>query len=130
MTAAIAPSAFAYAAPQPIGMPALLNLLVVDDERAVREVCREVATSLGYRTTAAESGEQALRMIDGQNVDVVLLDLKLHGYGGVEVLRELKARRPDTEVIVVTANGSVETAVQAMKAGAFDYVTKPFTLEQ
>jgi two-component system response regulator HydG len=130
MTAAIAPSAFAYAAPQPVSIPALLNLLVVDDERAVREACREVATGLGYRTAAAESGEQALRMIDGQNVDVVLLDLKLHGFGGVEVLRELKARRPDTEIIVVTANGSVETAVQAMKAGAFDYVTKPFTLEQ
>lgn len=130
MTAAIAPSAYAYAAPQTIGMPALLNLLVVDDERAVREACREVATALGYRTTAAESGEQALRMIDGQNVDVVLLDLKLHGFGDLEVLRKLKARRPDTEIIVVTANGSVETAVQAMKAGAFDYVTKPFTLEQ
>src|SRR6266496_2064926 len=130
MTAAIAPSAFAYAAPQTIGMPALLSLLVVDDERAVREACREVPTTLGYRTTAAESGEQALRMIDGQNVDVVLLDLKLHGFGGVEVLRELKARRPDREVIVVTGNGNVETAVEAMKAGAFDYVTKPFTLEQ
>ena len=130
MTAAIAPSAYAYAAPQPLGIPALLNLLVVDDERTVREACREVATALGFRATAAESAEQALRMIDGQNVDVVLLDLKLHGSGGVDVIQELKARRPDMEVIVVTANGSVETAVQAMKAGAYDYVTKPFTMEQ
>jgi DNA-binding NtrC family response regulator len=69
-------------------------------------------------------------MIAGQNVDVVMLDLKLHGVDGVEVLRELEARRPETEVIVVTANGNVETAVEAMKSGAFDYVTKPSTLEQ
>ena len=105
MTAAIAPSAFAHAVPQPISAPALLNLLVVDDERTVREACREVASSLGYRTTAAESGEQALRMIDGQNVDVVLLDLKLHGFAGLEVLRGLKAHRPEMEVIVVTGSG-------------------------
>ena len=130
MTAAIAPSAFAFPAPQPISTPALLNLLVVDDERTVREACREVAASLGYRTTAAESGEQALRMIDGQNVDVILLDLKLHGFAGLDVLRALKAQRPEMEVIVVTGNGSLETAVQAMKSGAYDYVTKPFSMEQ
>src|SRR5436305_13516775 len=105
MTAAIAPSAFAFAAAQPMSTPALLNLLVVDDERTVREACREVAASLGYRTTAAESGEQALRMVDGQNVDVVLLDLKLHGFASLEVLRSLKAHRPEMEVIVVTGNG-------------------------
>jgi DNA-binding NtrC family response regulator len=127
MTAAIAPS---LSAAQPIALPALLNLLIVEEDRIVRDACRDVASGLGYRATSAESAEQALRMLDGQNIDVVLLDLKLQGLSGGEVLREFKARRPDVEVVVLTSNGSVETAVEAMKAGAHDYVTKPFTLAQ
>src|SRR5204863_7206267 len=111
MTAAIAPS---LSAAQPVALPALLNLLIVEEDRIVREACREVASGLGYRATSAESSEQALRMLDGQNIDLVLLDLKLQGLSGVEVLREFKARRPDVEVVVLTSNGSVETAVEAM----------------
>lgn len=95
--------------------PALLNLLIVDDEREVREACREAASSLGYRTSAAESAEHALRVMDSHNIDVVLLDLKLPGAGGLEVLRQIKQRRPDIEVVVVTGHGTVESAVQAMK---------------
>ena len=128
MTAAIAPSTFS---PLPLAEgPALLNLLIVDDERAVREACREAATALGYRTTAAESAEHALRVIDAHNIDVVVLDLRLPGAGGLEVLRQLKKARPDIEVVVVTGHGTVESAVQAMKAGAYDYMTKPFSLEE
>jgi DNA-binding NtrC family response regulator len=108
----------------------LLNLLIVDDERAVREACREAAAALGYRTTAAESAEHALRVTDAHNIDAVLLDLKLPGAGGLEVLRQLKKARPDIEVVVVTGHGTVESAVQAMKAGAYDYMTKPFSLEE
>jgi CheY-like chemotaxis protein len=77
MTAAIAPSTFS--ATSVVEAPALLNLLIVDDERAVREACREAASALGYRTTAAESAEHALRVIDAHNIDVILLDLKLPG---------------------------------------------------
>src|SRR5215467_12016311 len=128
MTAAIAPSPFSLVSP--VNGPALLNLLIVDDERAVREACREAASSLGYRTTAAESAEHALRIIDAHNIDVVLLDLKLPGAGGLETLRQLKKARPDIEVVVVTGHGTVESAVQAMKAGAYDYMTKPFSLEE
>ncbi|PYV61032.1 MAG: sigma-54-dependent Fis family transcriptional regulator [Acidobacteria bacterium] len=128
MTAAIAPSSFA-ALPL-TEAPALLNLLIVDDERTVREACREAAAALGYRTTGAESAEHALRVIDAHNIDVVLLDLKLPGAGGLEVLRQLKQARPDIEVIVVTGHGTVESAVQAMKAGAYDFMTKPFSLEE
>src|SRR6266516_4081242 len=128
MTAAIAPSTFS---PLPLtDAPALLNLLIVDDERTVREACREAGTALGYRTTGAESAEHALRVIDAQNIDVVLLDLKLPGASGLEVLRQLKQARPDIEVVVVTGHGTVESAVQAMKAGAYDFVTKPFSLEE
>jgi DNA-binding NtrC family response regulator len=128
MTAAIAPSSFA-ALPL-TEAPALLNLLIVDDERSVREACREAAAALGYRTTGAESAEHALRVIDAHNIDVVLLDLKLPGAGGLEVLRQLKQARPDIEVVVVTGHGTVESAVQAMKAGAHDFMTKPFSLEE
>ena len=128
MTAAIAPSLFS--AVSAVEAPALLNLLIEDDERAVRESCREAASSLGYRTTAAESAEHALRIIDAHNIDVVLLDLKLPGAGGLDVLRQLKKARPDIEIVVVTGHGTVESAVQAMKAGAYDYMTKPFSLEE
>ena len=101
MTAAAAPTPFAFSAPQTISTPALTHLLIVDDERPVREACREVACALGYRTSVSESGEQALRMIEAQNMDVVFLDLKLQGSAGLEVLRELKARRPEVEVVVI-----------------------------
>ena len=128
MTAAIAPSPFSPASA--VERPALLNLLIVDDERAVREACREAAVSLGYRTSAVESAEHALRLMDAHNIDVVLLDLKLPGTAGLEVLQQLKKARPDIEVVVVTGHGTVESAVQAMKAGAYDYMTKPFSLEE
>lgn len=68
--------------------------------------------------------------MESQSIDVMLLDLKLPGTGGLEVLRQIKRRRPDIEIIVVTGHGTVESAVQAMKAGAYDYVTKPFSLEE
>ena len=129
MTAA-APSAFAIPAPRPYESAALLNLLIVDDERSVRDACREVASALGYRASAAESAEQALRMAEAQSIDVAFLDLKLPGASGLEALRQLKGRRPDIEVVVMTGHGTVESAVQAMKAGAYDYVTKPFSMEQ
>jgi DNA-binding NtrC family response regulator len=109
MTAAIAPSPFS-ALPVTEGS-ALLNLLIVDDERAVREACREAVTALGYRTTAAESAEHAVRVIDAHNIDVLLLDLKQPGAGGLEILRQLKKARPDIEVVVVTGHGTVESAV-------------------
>jgi two-component system response regulator HydG len=85
---------------------------------------------LGYRASAAESAEQALRMAETQSIDVVFLDLNLPGTIGLDALRQLKKRRPDIEVIVMTGHGTVESAVQAMKLGAYDYVTKPFSMDQ
>jgi len=107
-----------------------LNLLIVDDERAIRDVCREVADSLGFRTITADSAEHAFRILDTQAIDVVLLDLRLPGAGGLEALDQIRQRRPDAVVIVVTGYGTVQSAVQAMKNGAYDYVTKPFSLEE
>jgi len=108
----------------------LLNLLVVDNDRFVREACKEAAAALGYHTTATGSAEQAFWLVDSQNIDVVLLDLNFPGTGGLEALREIKRRQPDIEVIVMTGNGTVQSAVQAMKAGAYEFVTKPFGLNE
>ena len=119
-----------YSVRSAVSAPAHLNLLIVDDERSVRDACREIATTLGYHATGAESAEQALRLIESQTIDVVFLDLKLPGTGGLDAMRQIKARRPDVEVIVVTGHGTVESAVQAMKAGAYDYVTKPFSMAE
>jgi len=107
-----------------------LNLLIVDDERAIREACREVAQSLGFRTTTADSAEHAYRVLDVQPIDVVLLDLRLPGADGLEALDQIKRRRPDAVSIVITGYGTVQSAVHAMKNGAYDYVTKPFSLEE
>ena len=107
-----------------------LNLAIVDDERAIREVCRDVAQSLGFHALVAESAEHAYRLLDSQAIDVVLLDLKLPGANGLEALRRIKECRPDAEVIVVTGCATVQSAVQAMKNGAYDYVTKPFSMDE
>jgi two-component system response regulator HydG len=130
MTAAIAPSTLAAPLSSATPAKALLNLLIVDDERSVREACRDVGSALGYHTTAVESAEQALRVADSQTIDLVFLDFTLNGVGGLEVLRQLKTRRSEIEVIMMTGHGTVESAVEAMKCGAYDYVTKPFTMEQ
>ena len=109
----------------------LLNLLVVDDERSVRDGCREVAQSLGFSTFVAENAEHAYRVLEAQNIDVVLLDTRLPGSAsGLEILQQVKNRKPEAEVIVMTGYGTVQTAVQAMKLGVYDYVTKPFNLEE
>src|SRR5229473_821227 len=107
-----------------------LNLLIVDDDRTIREACREVAQALGFNTQVAESAEQAYRLLDSSSTDAVLLDLRLPGAGGLEALHTIKKHRADALVIVVTGYGTVKSAVQAMKDGAYDYVTKPFSMEE
>jgi DNA-binding NtrC family response regulator len=107
-----------------------LNLLILDEDRAVREASREVAHSLGFSAHVADSSEQAYRMLDSNGIDAVLLDLRQPGAGGLETLRTIRRRRPDAVVIVVTGYGTVQSAVQAMKDGAYDFVTKPFSLEE
>jgi DNA-binding NtrC family response regulator len=107
-----------------------LNLLIVDDDRVIREACREVAQSLGFNVEVAESAEHAYRQLDARNIDAVLLDLRLPGASGLEALHTIKSHRSDALVIVVTGYGTVQSAVQAMKDGAYDYVTKPFSMEE
>jgi len=106
-----------------------LNLLIVDDDHTIREASREVARSLGFNPQVAETAEQAYRLLDSNSTDVVLLDLRPSA-GGLEALHTIKKHRPDAVVIMVTGQGTVQSAVQAMKNGAFDYVTKPFSMEE
>ena len=109
------------------------RVLVVEDEAIVRESLRDWLGEGGYEVATAEDGEQALEIIGRQEFGVVVLDLKLPGKDGVEVLKEARSQRPDLKAIIITAYPSAETAVEAMKAGAIDYLTKPFapdTLER
>src|SRR3954467_7063696 len=95
--------------------PDLLNLLIVDDERALRDACKEVAESMGFTTFAVENAQAAYRAMNLQSIDVVLLDMRLPGASGMEVLKEIKRRQMDVAVIMMTAFASVDTAVHAMK---------------
>jgi len=124
------PCSEAVMKPSPHEGTNFLNLLLVDDERAVREACRDVAEGLGFKAFTAASAEEAYRLLDSQNIDVVLLDLRLPGANGIDALLELRERRPDLVVVVMTGFATVQSAVQAMKEGAYDYVTKPFTKDE
>jgi DNA-binding NtrC family response regulator len=130
MAAAIAPSTFADPDPPSLGRPTLLNLLIVDDDGFVREACLEAAGALGYHASTSESAEEALRLIDSKTIDVVLLDLKLSDATPLDALNQIKHRRPDIEIIVMASCGTPQSAVEAIKAGAYDYVTKPVGLQE
>ncbi len=105
-------------------------ILAVDDEASLRRVLSFTLARLGYRVETAESGEEALERIEGAPVDLVLLDLMLPGIDGLAVLRRARRLIPDLPVVVLTADGSVENAVEAMKLGAQDFLTKPFEMER
>src|SRR5258706_15597078 len=123
--------AVTHSIPTPQIMAAnFLNLLIVDDERSIRDACREVAMSLGFTTHVADSAEHAYRLLQTQSIDAVLLDLRLPGAGGLEALRQIKAQRPEALVVVVTGYGTVQSAVQTMKNGSDNSATKTFTLDE
>ena len=105
-------------------------VLVVEDEPSVADLLSEDLVEEGYNCVIAATGEDALRRLSKSNFDTILLDLKLPGISGMEVLRKTKSVYPETAVIVVTAAGDAQTAVEAMKNGAVDYITKPFELER
>jgi len=103
-----------------------LNILVVDDEEAMRESTAAWLDSSGHEVALAESGPQALEMLDRLEYDLVLLDIKMPGMDGHELLRRIKEHHPWIMVVMITAYGSIESAVTAMKEGANDYLLKPF----
>jgi DNA-binding response OmpR family regulator len=101
------------------------TILIVDDEDAIRLSLEELLTRDGYQVLAVESGERALTYIVSQQFDLALLDLRMKGISGMDVLAALRERALDTAVIVLTAHGSMETAIDALRQGAHDYLLKP-----
>ena len=106
------------------------RLLVVDDEQSIRKLCMTIGTSLGYACSEAESAETAVARIEQEAPDLILTDLKLPSQSGVELLRQAKALSPRAEIAIMTGHGSIESAVDAMKLGAYDYIEKPFRVEK
>jgi two-component system, NtrC family, response regulator AtoC len=112
----------------PLGKEDLrIRLLIVDDERSIRRLCVTVGEALGFVCLEAESGESALALLEEQPVHMVLSDMVMPRMSGLEFLEKVKKLLPRTEVALMTGHGSIETAVQAMKLGAYDYITKPFS---
>jgi two-component system response regulator AtoC len=107
-----------------------IRLLVVDDEQSIRRLCMTIGTALGFACTEAESAEAALARLDADTPDLVLTDLRLPTQTGAALLKQTKAALPRTEVAIMTGHGSIESAVDAMKLGAYDYIEKPFRVEK
>ncbi|MGA3087712.1 MAG: sigma-54 dependent transcriptional regulator [Terriglobales bacterium] len=103
-----------------------IRLLIVDDEQTIRRLCITVGESLGFSCLEAESGDAALALLEEQPMHMVLTDMVMPHMSGIEFLEQVKRVYPRIEVAVMTGHGSVETAVQAMKLGAYDYIAKPF----
>src|ERR1700734_3856786 len=103
-----------------------IRLLIVDDEQSIRKLCVTVGEALGFVCLEAESGESAIALLEEQPVHMVLTDMVMPQMNGIEFLEQAKQAFPRLEVAVMTGHGSVETAVQAMKLGAYDYISKPF----
>ena len=107
-----------------------VDILVVDDEPRMRHILRIILEEAGYSVKEAANGVEALGIISRHPCGVVFTDLKMEGMDGVELLRRIKETNPDTPVVVLTAFGSIESAVEAMHEGALDYITKPFEEEK
>ena len=106
------------------------EILVVEDNESLREILKEALSTEGYAVTEAGSAEEGLEKFRSGDFDLIITDLKLPGIDGVTLLETAKKEKPNTEVIVITAYGTVDTAVGAMKKGAADFLTKPFSIDQ
>ncbi len=103
------------------------KILVIDDEDIVRISCSRSLVPEGYELKMAKNGPEGLKMLEEEAFDLVLTDLKMPNMDGIEVLGTIKTKWPKTDVVIVTGYQTVETAVKAIKLGAFDYIEKPFT---
>jgi len=106
------------------------TVLIVDDENATRDLCRDIANESGLRTRTASTTEQALDILEQYPVDVILMDLRVPEIGGLELLKRVRQTHPRVPVIVLTQYGNIESAVEATRIGAADYVTKPFHIPE
>ncbi len=107
-----------------------IRLLIVDDEQSIRKLCVKIGESLGFACGESENAEDALARLETEAPDLILVDLRMAQMSGLEFLETVKKQSPRTEVAIITGYGSIDNAVQAMKLGAYDYITKPFRLEE
>ncbi len=106
-----------------------IKVLIVDDEKNIRDVLKNELLTFGHRTAAADSGTSALALLDQEEFDVVLLDLNIPGMSGIEILKQIRTGDIPVEVVVLTADAAIPSAVEAIKLGAFDYLVKPVDLD-
>ncbi len=106
------------------------KVLVIEDDEVLRQLLIDVLNDQGYQVEATETGEEGLSTMEQDVFDIILLDINLPGMDGMDVLRLAPARQPDAQVVMMTAFGTVDTAVEAMKQGAFDYINKPFSTDE
>jgi len=106
------------------------SILIIDDDDAILDSCNQVLQKDGYDVKTAKDGEKGLKTFKKELYHVVILDVMLPGMGGMEVLAKIKGENPETPVVIITGFGSIESAVEAIKQGAFEYLTKPFTPEE
>jgi DNA-binding NtrC family response regulator len=107
-----------------------IRFVIVDDEQSIRRLCMTVGQGLGFECAEAETAEAALQSLEAALPDIVVTDLKLPNRTGVDLLRKIKEQLPRTEVAIMTGHGSIESAVEAMRQGAYDYIEKPFRVEK
>ena len=103
----------------------MANILIIDDEKAIRKTLSEILSYEGYKMDEAGDGEEGLKLFSSRTYDVVLCDIKMPKMDGIEFLEKAKLINPDVPIIVISGHGNIDTAVDAVKKGAFDYVSKP-----
>lgn len=108
----------------------LVKILVVDDEEMIRNLFHDILTQTGYRVKTAKDGSEAIKLIEEESFEIVITDLKMPGISGIALLEYILGINPDISVIIITGYGTIESAVNAIKKGAYDYISKPFELEE
>jgi DNA-binding NtrC family response regulator len=103
------------------------NILVIDDDKVMRDACHQILTRQGYRVEMAASARQGLALLEKASFDAILLDLVMPDLDGLETLKKIRAIDPESEVIIITGYGTIQSAVESIKAGAFHFLSKPFT---
>ncbi|WP_431216772.1 response regulator [Puia sp. P3] len=101
------------------------NILIIDDEKAIRKTLSEILSYEGYKIDEAGDGEDGLKKIKEKEYDVILCDIKMPKIDGIEFLEKAKETNPDVPIIMISGHGTIETAVEAVKKGAYDYISKP-----
>jgi len=111
-------------------LPERKQVLIVDDEPNLRKILSAQLTRDGYDVLTAEDGEQGLALLGEHHIDLVITDLKMPKVDGMTLLKRALVEEPDLPVVLITAHGTIDTAVEALKSGAFDFVTKPFDKDE